>query len=208
MPYLANGVWLVIRFDLTHSAQYTVASARAWDGCRGRDSSGGHIKLGDQGRTWFTGYESMTMAHERRRDKLSPCCYDTHHRPSNIHANLIGGVIYTSLFSGRFDSEPRRYRFKAAAALQLASLCELLTPLAPGYFLFMASLSNIGTRLSACQTMHISSFFLDLAYDTPPLAKNMAWLTLGGTRATMNLSLCLRDNLGDVTAKAGSQNTA
>jgi hypothetical protein len=111
-----------------------------------------------------------------------------------------GGVIYTSLFSGRFDSEPKRYRFKASMALQVASLCELLTPLVPSYFLITASLSNIGMRAvkMTCRK-HVTVLLL---------AKNIAWLTLGGTRATMNLSLCLRDNLGDITAKAGSQNTA
>jgi hypothetical protein len=36
----------------------------------------------------------------------------------------------------------------------------------------------------------------------------MAWLALSGTRARINQSLCLRDNLGDVSAKAGSQSTA
>lgn len=84
--------------------------------------------------------------------------------------------------SGRFDSEPKRYRFLASCALQAACLMELLTVLAPGAFLLLASVSNIG--------------------------KNIAWLALSGTRAQMNQSLCLRDNLGDVTAKAGSQSTA
>jgi hypothetical protein len=95
---------------------------------------------------------------------------------------LLGGVLYTALFSGRFDSEPKRYRFYASVSLQVATLSELLTPLVPSMFLVMASLSNVG--------------------------KNIAWLALSGTRAQMHQSLCLKDNLGDVTAKAGSQNTA
>lgn len=95
---------------------------------------------------------------------------------------LVGGVVYTSLRSHLFDSEPKRYRFRASLALQVATFCELLTPLFPHLFLPMASLSNV--------------------------AKNMAWLALSGTRAQMNLSFCLKDNLGDVTAKSGSQSTA
>ena len=44
----------------------------------------------------------------------------------------------------RFDSEPKRYRFKASLAFQLATVCELLTPLVPGMFLVLASTANIG----------------------------------------------------------------
>lgn len=95
---------------------------------------------------------------------------------------LLGGVVYTGLVSTRFDAEPKKYRWRASIALQLASLCEMTTTLAPSLFLPLASASNI--------------------------AKNMAWLAMSGTRAQMNQSMCKRDNLGDVTAKAGSQSTA
>eukprot|EP00158_Paraphelidium_tribonemae_P004899 Partr_v1_DN27041_c0_g1_i3_m29378 putative Chromosome 16 open reading frame 58 len=95
---------------------------------------------------------------------------------------LLGGVLYTSMFSNRFDVEPKRYRFKASLAFQMATVCELLTPLVPGLFVVLASLANI--------------------------AKNIAWLTMSGCRAQMHQSFCLRDNLGDITAKAGSQSTA
>ncbi|KAI3638232.1 hypothetical protein MIR68_003843 [Amoeboaphelidium protococcarum] len=95
---------------------------------------------------------------------------------------LLGGVMYTSLASGRFDSDPKRYRFGSAVLLQASMLCELMTPLVPQLFLPLASLSNIG--------------------------KNISWLVLSGTRAQMHQSFCQRDNLGDVTAKSGSQATA
>ena len=95
---------------------------------------------------------------------------------------LFGGVIYTSLVSNKFDAEPKKYRFRASVALQAATVCELMAPLVPGMFLLLASASNVG--------------------------KNMAWLALSGTRAQMHQSLCRRDNLGDVTAKSGSQTTA
>ena len=109
---------------------------------------------------------------------------------------LLGGVVYTSIFSGRFDSEPKRYRFKAAVALQMATFCELMTPLMPSMFLVMASLSNIGKLCG-----------VELLWSNLRLGKNIAWLALSGTRAQMHQSLCLKDNLGDITAKSGSQST-
>lgn len=57
---------------------------------------------------------------------------------------LLGGVLYTSVFSGHFDTDPKRYRFSASVALQVASLCEIATVLIPHMFLLSASISNIG----------------------------------------------------------------
>ncbi|KAG0330480.1 hypothetical protein BGZ99_003051 [Dissophora globulifera] len=94
----------------------------------------------------------------------------------------LGGVVYASFVSDKFDSEPKRYRFQATVAMQGANILELLTPLWPGYFLIIASISNIG--------------------------KNMAWLASSATRAQMNKTFALRDNLGDITGKSGSQATA
>ncbi|KAK3843901.1 MAG: vitamin B6 photo-protection and homoeostasis-domain-containing protein [Linnemannia gamsii] len=94
----------------------------------------------------------------------------------------LGGVIYASFVSDKFDSEPKRFRFQATVAMQGANVLELLTPLWPGSFLVIASISNIG--------------------------KNMAWLASSATRAQMNKTFALRDNLGDITGKSGSQTTA
>ncbi|KAF9899198.1 hypothetical protein EC991_009332 [Linnemannia zychae] len=94
----------------------------------------------------------------------------------------LGGVIYASFVSDKFDSEPKRFRFQATVAMQGANVLELLTPLWPGSFLVIASVSNIG--------------------------KNMAWLASSATRAQMNKTFALRDNLGDITGKSGSQTTA
>ncbi|KJE95000.1 hypothetical protein CAOG_005530 [Capsaspora owczarzaki ATCC 30864] len=91
----------------------------------------------------------------------------------------LGGVVYSTFISSKFDSDPKRHRFWSNAALQASTLLEILTPLAPGMFLFLASVSNIG--------------------------KNISWLAASSTRAQMHNSLTLRDNLGDVTGKAGSQ---
>jgi hypothetical protein len=57
----------------------------------------------------------------------------------------LGGVIYASFVSDKFDSEPKRFRFQATVAMQGANVLELLTPLWPGSFLVIASISNIGT---------------------------------------------------------------
>ncbi|CAI2168301.1 16968_t:CDS:2 [Funneliformis geosporum] len=94
----------------------------------------------------------------------------------------LGGVIYAASINDRFDSEPKRHRFRATVSMQFASFLELLAPLWPGMFLLIASASNIG--------------------------KNIAWLAGSATRATMHKSFALRDNLGDITGKSGSQSTA
>ncbi|KAG0202057.1 hypothetical protein BGX28_005307 [Mortierella sp. GBA30] len=97
----------------------------------------------------------------------------------------LGGVVYASFVSDKFDSEPKRFRFQATVAMQGANVLELLTPLWPGSFLVIASISNIGKS-----------------------RKNMAWLASSATRAQMNKTFALRDNLGDITGKSGSQTTA
>jgi len=56
----------------------------------------------------------------------------------------LGGVVYASFVSDKFDSEPKRFRFQATVAMQGANVLELLTPLWPGSFLLIASISNIG----------------------------------------------------------------
>ncbi|KAG2171488.1 hypothetical protein INT43_009149 [Umbelopsis isabellina] len=94
----------------------------------------------------------------------------------------LGGVLYASAVSDRFDSEPRWYRFKSTCVMQAASLIELFTPLFPGAFLVMASVSNIG--------------------------KNMAWLAASASRAHIHRTFAIRNNLGDITGKSGSQATA
>jgi hypothetical protein len=119
----------------------------------------------------------------------------------------LGGVLYASLVGERFDSEPKRIRFWAGWAMQGATLLELLLPLAPHLFLPIASVANIGT------------FVLLRASDNPPqgnpsvltpafAGRNIAWLAGSATRAQIHNTFALHDNLGDITAKAGSQSTA
>lgn len=84
-----------------------------------------------------------------------------------------------SFVNNRYDADPKRWRFASAAALEISVLVEILTPLFPAYFLPMASLANV--------------------------AKNISWLSTSATRASFHNSFALKENLADITAKAGSQ---
>jgi len=65
-------------------------------------------------------------------------------------------------------------------SLDIATMLEILSPLFPaGSFLLIASLANVG--------------------------KNISFLSASASRASLHQSLALRNNLADVTAKAGSQ---
>jgi Vitamin B6 photo-protection and homoeostasis len=91
----------------------------------------------------------------------------------------LGGVIFTSFTSNKFDLDPKRWKMVAALSMDAASLLEIITPLFPAYFLPLASIANIG--------------------------KNVSWLTASATKAGIHKSFLKAENLGDVTAKAGSQ---
>ncbi|KAK1944734.1 Protein root UVB sensitive 1 [Phytophthora citrophthora] len=91
----------------------------------------------------------------------------------------FGGVLFASIVNNRYDADPKRWRLASSVALDVSVLGEILTPLAPGSFLAIASLANV--------------------------AKNVAWLSASATRAGFHNSFAIRENLADVTAKAGSQ---
>eukprot|EP01032_Pedospumella_encystans_P017618 gene17618-20071_t len=91
----------------------------------------------------------------------------------------LGGVIFASFVSNRFDADPKRWRLTATVAMDSASFIELLTPLAPSYFLLIASVANV--------------------------AKNISFLAASASRAAIHKSFALQENLADVTAKTGSQ---
>lgn len=97
-------------------------------------------------------------------------------------AGQLGGVIYASMVSSKFDARPKHHRFTSALLLHAATLLELVTPLFPQFFVASASISNI--------------------------AKNVSWLATGATRAAINRTFAVHDNLGDLTAKSGAQSTA
>ncbi|PWA02804.1 hypothetical protein BB558_001043 [Smittium angustum] len=94
----------------------------------------------------------------------------------------LGGVIYASVLGSRFDKETKSLKLWSSVWLQSAIWLEMLTPMFPGLFVFVASFANI--------------------------VKNISYLAMSATKASINKSLCLQDNLGDITAKNGSQATA
>jgi hypothetical protein len=94
----------------------------------------------------------------------------------------FGGVLFASVVNNRYDADPKRWRTVSAVSLDLAILVEVLTPMFPKYFLPMASLAN--------------------------MAKNISWLSASATRAGFHNSFAKKENLADITAKAGSQSIA
>mgnify|MGYP003385119716 CR=1 FL=1 len=51
----------------------------------------------------------------------------------------LGGVIFAGLVNNQYDSDPKRWRLLSSVAMEVSSGIEILTPLAPGYFLPMVS---------------------------------------------------------------------
>ncbi|KAJ1863263.1 hypothetical protein LPJ73_000571 [Coemansia sp. RSA 2703] len=94
----------------------------------------------------------------------------------------LGGVLYAMMVGQKFDSDPKHLRFWSAVWLQSATWLEMLAPLAPHLFIPIGSVANVG--------------------------KNISWLAMSATKASINKSFCLKENLGDLTAKHGSQATA
>lgn len=94
----------------------------------------------------------------------------------------LGGVLFASQMgkTRAFDTDPKRWRMIAAMALDGATLLEILCPLFPSSMVLpVASVANIG--------------------------KNVGFLTASASRAALHQSLAVTGNLGDVTAKSGSQ---
>lgn len=91
----------------------------------------------------------------------------------------LGGVIYAAFISDRFDSEPKRHRFQATVAMQIASILELLAPLWPGSFLLIASISNIG---KFCDDTIYSNIRIVNLTNLLHIGKNIAWLAGSATR--------------------------
>ena len=67
----------------------------------------------------------------------------------------------------------------ASISMDVSSFIELLTPLAPSYFLLLASVANVG--------------------------KNISFLAASASRAAVHKTFAIHENLADVTAKTGSQ---
>ena len=91
----------------------------------------------------------------------------------------FGGVVFAGLVNNKFDENPKKWRLLSSLSMDTASMIELCTPLFPMYFLPLAAIANIG--------------------------KNISFLAASASRAALNKSLALHNNLADVTGKCGSQ---
>jgi hypothetical protein len=94
----------------------------------------------------------------------------------------LGGVVFASQMgkTKAFDADPKRWRMVAAMALDGATLLEIRSPLFPSVLILpVASIANVG--------------------------KNIGFLTASASRAALHQSVAITANLGDVTAKSGSQ---
>ena len=84
--------------------------------------------------------------------------------------------------NSRLDADSRGWRILAGWLLEISTWLEVLTPLFPRYFLFFATLANVG--------------------------KNISWLAGSATRAGIRYGFVNAHNMGDLTAKEGSQTVA
>lgn len=91
----------------------------------------------------------------------------------------LGGVIFASLINNQFDQNPKKWRMISSISMDISSFIELLTPLAPKYFILLASIANIG--------------------------KNISYLSASASRVAIHKSFTIHENLADLTAKTGSQ---
>lgn len=94
----------------------------------------------------------------------------------------LGGILFVSKFGDAFDRDAKRYRFLSAFAMNIATVLELIVPLVPHLFLPLASMANT--------------------------CKSISWMANSATRAQIQRHFTRIDNLGDLTGKAASLNTA
>ncbi|KAL1530195.1 hypothetical protein AB1Y20_001111 [Prymnesium parvum] len=91
----------------------------------------------------------------------------------------LAAVASAAVISDRFDVDPKRWRAVAALSEAGARCLNASTPFAPWAFLPLASAANLGY--------------------------SVACLAASATKADFHRSLTRQQNLGDLTAKAGSQ---
>ena len=94
----------------------------------------------------------------------------------------VGGIMFAGKVGQRFDINIKYYRWVSAMSLNASCALEMLTPCFPGLFLPIAGLANAG--------------------------KNVSCLAGSASRAAIHLNFAASNNLADITAKTGSQNTA
>ena len=101
----------------------------------------------------------------------------------------FGGVWFASRlgkYRNQLDANPKQWRIVGALCLDLGGVLETLSP-----SLIVASLGGILPVACLANVL-----------------KNVGFLSVGASRAVLHQALSRDENLGDVTAKAGSQSTA
>ncbi|KAN0045339.1 hypothetical protein ACTA71_005716 [Dictyostelium dimigraforme] len=91
-------------------------------------------------------------------------------------------VLFANKYSTLFDYDIKKYKFRGDILHNFGVLLEMFTPFFQQFFLPLASISN--------------------------LSKGLAGLIYGSTRASLNRSFSLKENIGDITAKYQSQSMA
>ncbi|KAK5583069.1 hypothetical protein RB653_004659 [Dictyostelium firmibasis] len=91
-------------------------------------------------------------------------------------------VLFANKYSTLFDYDIKKYKFRGDLLHNFGVLLEMFTPFLQQFFLPLASISN--------------------------LSKGLAGLIYGSTRASLNRSFSLKENIGDITAKYQSQSMA
>ncbi|KAL2603170.1 hypothetical protein R1flu_017177 [Riccia fluitans] len=91
----------------------------------------------------------------------------------------LGRFAYSGALGSTFDSNLKRVRFSTSVLFSLSLGLEILTPYFPGYFLFLATVANVG--------------------------KSIALAAYLATSSAIHKSFAIGDNLADIAAKGQVQ---
>lgn len=97
-------------------------------------------------------------------------------------AGMLGGLGFAAFCAGRFDVDVKAWRLFADVVNNVGLLLDLLAPHAGENFVVVLCVAN--------------------------LFKSMCGVSAGATKSALTAHFALRDNMGDVQAKEGSQETA
>eukprot|EP00927_Polykrikos_kofoidii_P055360 TRINITY_DN49630_c0_g1_i1.p1 TRINITY_DN49630_c0_g1~~TRINITY_DN49630_c0_g1_i1.p1 ORF type:complete len:460 (-),score=92.97 TRINITY_DN49630_c0_g1_i1:91-1470(-) len=97
-------------------------------------------------------------------------------------AGMLGSLTFAAFCAGRFDVDVKAWRLFADVANNIGLLLDLLAPHAGEHFLVVLCIAN--------------------------LFKSMCGVSAGATKSALTAHFALKDNMGDVQAKEGSQETA
>jgi hypothetical protein len=130
-------------------------------------------------------------------------------------AKVMGGIKKSkgNFQTGTADSNPKRWRMVAATALDASTLLEICTPMmGPGWFLPCASVANIGKNVgflaaSASRAAVHQSLCMGASVSQSKSADSTdeSLEANESNKDKLTNVMSFNNNLGDVTAKSGSQ---